>query len=328
MVVLATGGIENARLLLASRRVEPNGVGNSNDLVGRYFMDHPRVRSLRVRLSPDCDRRLYDHSLALVRKRLGIPHLPIAVHHAPTEVKQREMKLGNSRTYLVNSSFDEISRARALVKALRASMAHGRKSPLAETFRALVQLGTYAPRGAMALVDFALNLQMGQREFRLETAIEPVPQRDSRITLSSERDRLGVNKVRLNWRVSDTDKHSYIASVDTVCSELERHGIIARVDPKQDPAAFWPSHVQWCWHHIGTTRMDPDPKKGVVGADCQVHGVRNLYIAGSSVFPTAGSDTPTLTIVALALRLAGRLEALLGSTTLIASASKVSSVAT
>jgi choline dehydrogenase-like flavoprotein len=312
MVVLATGGIENARLLLASRRVEPNGLGNGHDLVGRYFMDHPRVRSFRVKLSPDCDRRLYDHSLALVRQRLKIPHLPIAVHYAPTEGKQREMELCNSRTYLVASAFDRLSEASTLGKALMRSIRSGpRQSFFAETFRAIGQFARRAPGSALAVVDFALNPEFGQREFHLETAIEPIPQRDSRVTLGAEKDQLGMHKVRLDWRLSDMDKRNYLNSVGTICAEMERRGLIVRADPKQDPAAFWPSQVQWCWHHMGTTRMNPDPTKGVVDADCRVHGVYNLFIAGSSVFPTAGSDTPTLTIVALALRLGRRLEALL-----------------
>jgi choline dehydrogenase-like flavoprotein len=66
-------------------------------------------------------------------------------------------------------------------------------------------------------------------------------------------------------------------------------------------------------HHMGTTRMSRDPRHGVVDADSRVHGIENLYVAGSSVFPTSGSANPTLTIVALALRLARRIESALGA---------------
>jgi choline dehydrogenase-like flavoprotein len=61
-------------------------------------------------------------------------------------------------------------------------------------------------------------------------------------------------------------------------------------------------------HHMGTTRMGADPKTSVVDKDCRTHQVTNLYIAGSSVFPTAGDSNPTLTIVALAHRLADTLK--------------------
>jgi choline dehydrogenase-like flavoprotein len=73
-----------------------------------------------------------------------------------------------------------------------------------------------------------------------------------------------------------------------------------------------PRDVAGGWHHMGTTRMSDDPKRGVVDADCRVHGLSNLFVAGSSVFPTAGSGTPTLTLVALALRLADTLRRSLG----------------
>ena len=78
-----------------------------------------------------------------------------------------------------------------------------------------------------------------------------------------------------------------------------------------DSAEIWPKNIVGCWHHMGTTRMDCDPAKGVVDSNCRVHGISNLFIAGSSVFPTVGSDMPTITIVALALRLADQLEATL-----------------
>jgi choline dehydrogenase-like flavoprotein len=70
----------------------------------------------------------------------------------------------------------------------------------------------------------------------------------------------------------------------------------------------------WSWHHMGTTRMADDPRRGVVDVACRVHGIRNLYVAGSSVFPTSGFASPTLTIVALALRLADHLKLALAST--------------
>ena len=60
-------------------------------------------------------------------------------------------------------------------------------------------------------------------------------------------------------------------------------------------------------HHMGTTRMHESPRMGVTDANCRVHGLQNLYVAGSSLFPCAGHQNPTLTIVALALRLADHL---------------------
>jgi choline dehydrogenase-like flavoprotein len=74
----------------------------------------------------------------------------------------------------------------------------------------------------------------------------------------------------------------------------------------------WPDDLSGGYHLMGTTRMSADPRTGVVDADCRVHGMDNLYVAGSSVFADGGSGTPTLTIVALALRLADHLKMRLG----------------
>jgi choline dehydrogenase-like flavoprotein len=65
-----------------------------------------------------------------------------------------------------------------------------------------------------------------------------------------------------------------------------------------------PPDIHGGWHHMGTTRMNTDPKKGVVDENCQVHGISNLFIAGPSVFPTGGYANPVLTTVALSLRMA------------------------
>jgi len=67
---------------------------------------------------------------------------------------------------------------------------------------------------------------------------------------------------------------------------------------------LWPSRMIGTWHHIGTTRMHDNPRFGVVDGQCRVHGVGNLFVAGSSVFPVSASTSPTVTIVQLSLRLA------------------------
>jgi len=74
-----------------------------------------------------------------------------------------------------------------------------------------------------------------------------------------------------------------------------------------DEADPWPSELVGNWHHIGSTRMHDDPKQGVVDADCRVHVMENLYLAGSSVFPVSASTSPTVAIVQLSLRLAEHL---------------------
>jgi choline dehydrogenase-like flavoprotein len=312
LVVLATGGIENARLLLASSRRHAAGLGNTHDLVGRYFMDHPRVRSIRTVLAAPKARRLYDHSLALVRQRLGLGRRLVTIHFTPTQRQQRDLSLPNSRTYLVAASFSSLS---ALHGSLKCLLGHGQNAGAqwsGYNFRLdkLLQVAKAIPRGATAGLGFLLPFERRGREFYLETVFEPVPNRDSRITLISEKDQLGMRKVRLDWRLSEADRTNYLRSLEVVVAELAGQGIIIPLDPHSEAERRWPEHIQWCWHHIGTTRMAQDPSKGVVDANCRVHGMENLFVVGSSVFPTPGSDTPTLTVVALALRLASHLKSL------------------
>jgi choline dehydrogenase-like flavoprotein len=315
IAVLATGGIENARLLLASDRVHAQGLANAHGLVGRYFMDHPRVRSVKVQISAKGVRRLYDHSYALVRQRLRISRPPMTMHFAPAQRQQRELQLPNSRTYLVAKSFAAISALHARLRLLRHRDGQPRgvrawRNDLQHALQCL-------PPALAAAGDYLLPDRRQHNEFCLETVFEPVANHASRVILIPAQNRLGMRKVRLDWRLSDADHGNYLRSINLVIAELAAHGIIAPIDTGGNVEHQWPSGVQWCWHHIGTTRMHRDPTKGVVDVNCRVHGLDNLFIAGSSVFPTAGSDTPTLTIVALAVRLAGHLRDLLAASKVV-----------
>jgi choline dehydrogenase-like flavoprotein len=142
---------------------------------------------------------------------------------------------------------------------------------------------------------------------RLVVSTEQCPNPDSRVTLSNERDALGMPKVRLDWRLNDLDRYTMRRTGEILRDDLCRAGIVETARDVLDDAEA----PRWNWHHIGTTRMHEDPRRGVVDADCRVHGLDNLYVAGSSVFPTAGNHTPTLTIIALACRTADHLHAVL-----------------
>jgi choline dehydrogenase-like flavoprotein len=146
---------------------------------------------------------------------------------------------------------------------------------------------------------------------RLSARIDPVPNPDSRVTLGVERDALGQPRVQLDWRLSPLDKRSVRRSLEIIGAELGRAGLGRLQLNVDDDDTTWPEDTRGGWHHMGTTRMSDDPRRGVVDRNCQLHGVANLFIAGSSVFPTAGSGTPTLMLVALALRLAEHLKELM-----------------
>jgi choline dehydrogenase-like flavoprotein len=147
--------------------------------------------------------------------------------------------------------------------------------------------------------------------FALYTRIEQAPNPLSRLTLNNEIDSLGVPRVDLKWTISAIDKRT-VREINKLLGQQVGKAGIGRVkladfltDESDDTM---PSYTSGGWHHLGTTRMSDDPKTGVVDKNCKVHGIDNLYIAGSSCYPTAGAINPTLTIVAISLRLADHLK--------------------
>jgi choline dehydrogenase-like flavoprotein len=159
--------------------------------------------------------------------------------------------------------------------------------------------------------DVVSDFRPGDRNakmYKIVTTQEQAPNPSSRVRLAQERDALGMLRPALEWRLSDLDRHSISVAVEELVKALGSSGIAKLHVPLDIRRSGWPVDVPFSWHHCGTTRMSDDPAKGVVNADGRVHGVENLYVAGSSVFPTSGAGNPTLTIVALALRLANHLQ--------------------
>ena len=150
-----------------------------------------------------------------------------------------------------------------------------------------------------------------RRWVEIYSATEQRPDPGNRIELTGERDPLGVPRVRITWRVGLDEERTHRRAMELTLAEFERiePGIARRPLDREDP---WPGEIVGTWHHLGGTRMAASPRDGVVDGDLRVHGVDNVSVVGSSVFPAAGSAAPTVTIVALALRLAehlaGRLE--------------------
>lgn len=313
--VLCCGGIENARLLLLSNRVQAAGLGNGQDLVGRYFADHPRFKSSAIRLADQRRHRtLYDVSLCLSRRRLKLPHPSIALALAPTAALQERLGLPNSRSYLVATYHGEALDAFKAITDLRLLLPRSRCRrfglPVEDTAsllrNAAPRVLRRTPQLARALFDSAVHAGWWRRAFTLETVLEPLPNPASRVTLNLERDAFGRNLPQVDWRLTARDQESAVETQGLLRAELLRRGLIL-----PDAEAPPPSDIGWCWHHMGTTRMHESPRHGVVDADCRLHGVGNLYIGGSSVFPTMGCDHPTMTIVALALRMTDRIVRLL-----------------
>jgi choline dehydrogenase-like flavoprotein len=147
------------------------------------------------------------------------------------------------------------------------------------------------------------------KAFRLNHMSEQIPNPDSRVTLADECDALGLNRVQLDWRLSPIDMRSIIRAQEIIDEELRRAGLGRLYIEMHDETP--PSNLTGGWHHMGTTRMHRDTKKGVVDENCLVHGISNLFIAGPSVFPTCGYANPVLTAVALSVRLADHVKRLM-----------------
>lgn len=308
-VILAAGGIENARLLLLSNRRDQRGLGNQHDVVGRYFMEHPRIR--RGQMIPAVNAaafRFYDARYTYHNPKLAVDGTSASAHLGLTEQVQRDEELVQCRTYFRACRAGEDSKLTERFHEIYNAICwrHYRDFKL-RTF-ATVALGS--PNLMASLLYRKLRLAAKSDYFQIESVIEPVPNKESRVTLSEQRDRLGLNRAALDWRVGDLEKRTHSRMLGLIKDEFEASGV-GHVDLER--TAMEPElSIIGCNHHMGTTRMHIDPHMGVVDQNCTVHGIHNLHVAGSSVFPTCGNDMPTLTIVALALRLADHIKALHG----------------
>jgi choline dehydrogenase-like flavoprotein len=307
LFVLATGGIENARLLLASDRSQPAGLGNGEDLVGRYFMDHPRLMSGSVRFADEWARnKLYDSKFHYQNPAVSAHGTCVAAQFALTPAAQREEGLLNSRVWFASVFPGEGTESvQALVRCyLRLQGKDEMGHRLSRDLLAILANPYHAARFATARVFQPRSLI---KDVRLQAIVEPAPDRKSRISLSTERDALGMRRVKVHWHLGELVRRTFDRTFEILSEELRRKAIAeVRLDAPLG-ARDWPGHLEGTWHHMGTTRMHDSPRRGVVDRECRVHGMANLYIAGSSVFPTAGANFPTFTLVALALRLADRI---------------------
>jgi len=300
-VVVCCGGLDTPRLLLASTEGAPAGLGNARDLVGRFLMDHPTAYCAEI-VDPDFDRLAAYFRPFYRREGRLFPKIALA------DAVQRRAGVLNATSELVFVAPDDdaFTTAKAFYGALRGG------DPLAAAGRALkvARRGDQIARFAWTrAVGRRLPAARGSRIF-VWAHIEQAPDPESRVTLARERDAVGMPRARLDWRMGALDRRTFRVFAETVGAELARLGLGRAIpSPWLDDDAGWRDSVQDFYHHIGTARMADDPSQGVVDADLQVHDYPGLYVASSAVFPTGGASNPTLTILALTLRLADRLKA-------------------
>ncbi len=174
--------------------------------------------------------------------------------------------------------------------------------------RHLLNIAAGAGDVAVSLRRQFIELVRPRPRLALRAVLETTPNPASRVTLGSRRDHFGMPRVRVNWQLNARDTRGLVRLLQVMRQEFERCRIGRLVEDIAVDGSGWPTSMTGGKHHMGTTRIHDDPRQGVVDADCRIHGMSNLYIAGSSVFPTGGYANPTLTIVALALRLAEHLK--------------------
>jgi choline dehydrogenase-like flavoprotein len=288
--VLASGAVENARLMLNSDSVHKKGLGNENDLVGRFFMGHPIVH-FPFPGGDDPVLSFYNQG-----ERQRINGVGVWGMMCITDDMVRQRNLPGTCVYLQ----PEVPIAVKSLKALYGSAKHRNMpdkplSHLMNVTLGVVDIGEF-------LYKKHVLKKLTSKNFEIKTMFEQTPDPENRITLTPELDPLKMRRVQLNLRLSSDEKEGYTNALMILGKEL---GV---TDLDFAKKRIENERVRFYSHHIGTTRMNEDPHQGVVDTNCRVHGISNLFISGSSVFPTSGSAAPTLTIVALAIRLADHLK--------------------
>ncbi|WP_185961544.1 GMC oxidoreductase [Telmatospirillum sp. J64-1] len=317
--VLATGGLETPRLLLA------NKIGGDN--VGRYYMCHIEGKAATARFRPGSKivfayepdrhgiyvRRVFSFPPALQRQ-LGMTNL-ILRFEPPVIADPGHGSPVLSALYLAHS----LIRPEYGVKlAARGYRDQASRSAAIRIGRHGMNVLRGAPQLACFAVDWARRRWLARRKlpylaitardgtYNLDYNAEQVPNPDSRVSLTNEQCPLGLPRIRVDWRVSSIDLDGVVTAHRHLAARMEESGIgQLTVDEEAIRHAYKPMGG----HHIGTARMAEDSSRGVVDRNCRVFGTENLYIAGSATFPTSSHANPTLTIVAMAARLAGHLQA-------------------
>jgi choline dehydrogenase-like flavoprotein len=331
--VLACGGVEVFRLLAVSRAQRPAGLGNEHGVLGRYFMSHIEgsIASLQLN-SPETPitwgfdttddgiygrRRIYvDHDQQM---RSGLLNTILRLHHAnPASPGHRNAVLSMmflAKSLILPEYRRKITMAERNAQAQEATgatfwLAHLRNVALGAPGLALFLTTWIAKRNLARRKMPYVVLASSTGTYPLDFNAEQEPNPDSRLLVANETDRFGVPFADVDWRMTENDARSVAETHRIIDAELRRSGV-ARLEYR-DPdieAEVARSATPIGGHHLGAARMGTDPKTSVVDANLRLHSVANLYVASGAVFPTSGHANPTLTILALALRLATHLKA-------------------
>jgi len=325
--VIACGGLETTRLLLASRSVMAHGIGNHSDLLGRFYMGHISGKIADVVFDTpsketayaydrDADGVYVRHRLSFSREALLRERLPNIVGWLVNpEIANPEHGSGVlSFAYLALSSpffgkrfIAEGIRQAAIGKGPRVMWPH-----VANMLRDLPATAVFVP--TFAYRRFLVRrkapgffVRSAANRYPLQYHGEQVPSPESRVTLSDECDELGMPRLRIDLRYCRRDVDGVVRAHELWDAHL-RHHRCGRIEYHDgDLRGMIGAQAADGYHQAGTTRMSRDPTHGVVDEHLRVHGIDNLHLASGSTFVTSGQANTTFMIVAFALRLADRL---------------------
>ena len=302
LFVLACGGIENPRLLLASRSGRACGVGNEHDLVGRYFTEHLHVPVGLLRCRQPVGVTFYG------ARRTGGIHVRGGVVLSES-ARRDEALYGFALTFHNPEDPHDVLRptdqpaSYASMRLLITSMSRGRMPNRVWRHLGNVSGDFYSA----AAVAYRKLVKPSPRVLMVGCRAEQAPNRDNRVTLDDRYDAIGMPRARVHWQIGAEDLDSIRRGTRLWINACDRR--VADADSFLTPDDRWIESLTGGAHHMGTTRMHRDPRRGVVDEQCRIHTTSNVYVAGSSIFPTGGWAPPTLTIVALTLKLADHAKA-------------------
>lgn len=292
--LLATGGIEACRTLLLAERQAPGMMGNHSGWLGRAYMDHPCLRVGTIE-TPD-ERRLQRIFSTQWHRRWKY-----SVRLHASDSWQREHGMLNTCGGLMFTSAPPEEDWFAAIKEMVCR-------PTAQNATELWRLRHDACVGLKAFLgDQFVYRPRATASFGLMT--EQEPSNDSYVALSEDRDRFGLPKARLHWRITEKTWRTKRAFAVVMKAEIERLGLgrVTLIEPIVSGTKDWEDLLSDVNHHMGGTRLSARPEEGVVDEHLRVWNVANLHVCSASVFPTSSHSNPTLTVLALCSRLIGHL---------------------
>jgi len=323
--ILAAGGLETTRLLLASNNILPEGIGNSSGLVGSYYASHITGNYGSVKLTDKKCPVSWNYKKTIdgtyFKQNLRV-----------VDIIQESKKLLNTRVILSHLDFGDprhgsgiLSGAYLVKRFLKGQIPPEYSKDLAN--QEYKNIGKHirnilfdSPRTIAFTYSWitkrilrkrklpSIALRSRKNIYTLHYDSEQTHIKESKITLSDKKDANGLPRLKVDWRYDENDIDKIFKTYKTIITEIEKSNAGVALNTEEEVRTAIRNQIGVGSHHIGSTRMNIDPNKGVVDENCKVHDSPNLYLASPSVFCTGGFANPLLTIVALSIRIADEIK--------------------